>query len=217
MAVELRYESQIDLRQLPKLDVGDSGPILIVRPVTPRWWYLCFLVFWIFQFCALCALSVAFIRVSRSFSSRAGGLPQGVKLLLIGQVAIIALWQLISVYLGAWSFRQYQMALTPRRLWISNGAIHLNCASKWQVSTKTRDLRSIREVNLKPIKGFTGGTAGATLRVRFGRFRCWDFPFKQNQMPIAIEAQQLFARCLEHISKAKPERTCIEHDGPAHG
>jgi hypothetical protein len=197
MVDQLQYESPIDLQQLPKLDISGGDPILILRPSTPRWLYLFFLIFSIAQFCAFCVLSLFFIRVLRSFPLPFGRMPRDLKLIFIGQLASIAFWLLESVWFGAWSFRQYQMGLTPRKLWISNGSIHLNRAGNWRVSTKTRDLQSIREIRLKPIKGFIGGTAGAHLIVRFGRFRHWNFRFKQNQMPLAAEAQRQFGQRLE--------------------
>jgi len=193
---ELQYESPIDLRQLPKLDFSGGDPILILRPSTPRWLYLFFLIFSTAQFCAFCVLGVFFIRVLRSFPSPFGGLSRDLKLVLIGPFAAIAFWLVESVWFGAWSFRQYQMGLTPRRLWISNGSIHLNHAGNWRVSTLTRNLQSIREICVKPIKGFIGGTAGAHLIVRFGRFRRWSFRFKQNQMALATEACRHFEKHL---------------------
>lgn len=152
MVDQLQYESPIDLQQLPKLDISGGDPILILRPLTPRWLYLFFLIFSIAQFCAFCVLSLFFIRVLRSFPLPFGRMPRDLKLIFIGQLASIAFWLLESVWFGAWSFRQYQMGLTPRKLWISNGSIHLNRAGNWRVSTKTRDLQSIREIRLKPIK-----------------------------------------------------------------
>ena len=207
MADELQYESRIDLQKLPKLEVCGGDPILVLRPPVPRGWYLSLFIFGIAQFCALCAIVVFFIRVLSSFPSSIGGLPHDLKLLLIGQFAGVAFWMLEGICFATWSFRQYQMGLTPRRLWISNGAIHLSRAANWRVSTKTRDLQSVREIYLKLIKGFTGGAAGALLIVRFGRFRRWSFRFKQNQMLLANEARSRFSRCLEQSSQAKGRRS----------
>ena len=209
MVDELQYESPIDPRQLPKLDASGGDPILILRPSPPRWWYLCLAIYSVVQFCVFCVLVVIFLRMWFAlWSPMTSGFPANTlsrddRLLFIIQFAGIAFWLFESILLGTFSFRQYQIGLTPRRLWMSNGSIHLNHAGYWRVSTRTRDLRSIRGIRLKPIKSFLGGTAGAFLTVRFGRFRRWSFRFKQNQMPLAHEAQSRFARCLEQSSKVR--------------
>lgn len=184
--------------------------MLILRPPVPRWWHLCFLIFWTAQFCGFCVISVFFIRLVRSFPSAFGGLPLDLKLVLIGQFVVLACWMLVCVRFGLWSFRQYQIGLIPRKLWISDNSIHLNHAGNWRISTLTRDLQTIREIRLKPIKGFIGDTAGALLIIRFGRFRRWSFRFKQNQMPVAIEACRQFGQRLDSREKSNEAIADVE-------